>query len=84
MELKFEELKSNEQDVLEELFLNGPTWDGYIVSKTGRDSLCDLGLAEHRSAWAFLTRAGVMMAITADVRERADTRWRRKQQTSMA
>lgn len=77
---KFEDLTSGQKDVLGQLFIQGPTWDGNIASKAYRDELCAMGLAEHRNGFAYLTRTGVDMAVTADVKNRHDKRWYRKQQ----
>jgi membrane-associated HD superfamily phosphohydrolase len=33
--------------------------DGYLISKTARDQLVDLGLAERLNGWQFITRAGM-------------------------
>jgi len=58
----------HEQDLAKEtmcqLFFDGPVWDGNLASKTGRDVLVDLGLAErgaHGLQW--LTRAGIERAV---------------------
>lgn len=75
----FGRLSGGEREVMMQLFLFGPIWDGYIVSKAGRDRLCDLGLATHAMGWAFLTREGVRVAINADVRQWRDQRWHKKQ-----
>ncbi len=78
--LMFNELTSGSKDVLGQLFLCGPTWDGNIISKMNRDELVELGLAIHRNGWAFLTEAGVDMAIKAPVKDWHNQAWYRKQQ----
>lgn len=51
------------RDVLVQLWMHGPTWDGNIASKSGRDGLCNLGLVQHEKGFAWLTRAGVHYCI---------------------
>ena len=57
-----EGLSSYAVDVLGQLFAFGPTWDGYILSKMGRNELIELGLAFHENAFASLTPEGVRVA----------------------
>ncbi len=68
-------LASNEIEVMKCLFFHGPTWDGNIPSKMGRDSLCDRGLAHHEFAFAWLTYDGVEIAINAFGMDRLKARW---------
>jgi hypothetical protein len=82
--VKDDAMPSGTIDVLEQLFLNGPTWDGYIVSKVGRDYLVNAKLANHKNGWAYLTNAGVALATTVDVKNRKNKRWYKKQNTSEA
>lgn len=56
-------LSSCAKEVLGQLFMKGPTWDGNIVSKAGRGELVDLGLAFHAHGFASLTPEGVRVAI---------------------
>jgi hypothetical protein len=51
------------RDTLECLFLKGPTWDGYVPSKSARDGLQKLGLVEHEFGFAWLTRDGMELCI---------------------
>lgn len=51
------------RDVLEQLWLKGPTWDGNIVSKMGRNELVTRGWALHMNGHAFLTAEGVTLAV---------------------
>jgi hypothetical protein len=77
-------LTSNAVEVLGQLFVHGPTWDGNIVSKAGRGELCSFGLAEHAFGWAFLTRDGVQAAIEWDkaaLKKWNNQRWYRKAAT---
>ena len=50
-------------ETLWQLFRNGPTWDGDLVSKTGRDELVDLGLVERGHGFQWLVRAGIDEAL---------------------
>lgn len=77
-------LSSAAIEVLGQLFVKGPTWDGNISSKTGRGELCEVGLAEHAFGWAWLTRDGVQAAIEWDkatLKKWHDQRWYRKAAT---
>lgn len=68
-------------DVLGQLFVSGPTWDGNIVSKSGRNELMSVGLVDRINGWAFLTREGVQAAVEWKTKDRADQRWYRKAAT---
>ena len=46
-------LAGNEIEVLEQLFMFGPTWDGNIISKSGRDHLFDLKLASRVEGYSY-------------------------------
>jgi hypothetical protein len=78
---QFARLSGAAKDVMMQLFVTGPTWDGNVIAKSGRDELCAAGVAEHRNGWAYLTREGVEMAIVAPVKDWSDQRWWRKQQS---
>ena len=39
------------------------TWDGNLISKQYRDELVEVGLAEKRNGWNFLTAKGVQYLI---------------------
>lgn len=65
-------------DTLEQLFINGPTWDGNVVSKAGRDELVRHGLAFRENGWQSLTAEGIRLASgwnIDDLRGRSSTRW---------
>jgi hypothetical protein len=79
MAISFEMLSPSAKEVMGQMFILGPCWDGYIVSKMGRNELHDHKLIERGFGWQWLTRDGVEMAIKADVKQRADQRWRKKQ-----
>lgn len=59
-------------EVLWQLFRNGPTWDGNVISKTARDELKVLGYIDRLHGWQFLTREGVHLALVADYDVRKD------------
>jgi hypothetical protein len=50
-------------DVLHQLFLNGPTWDGDVASKSGRDELYDLKLIGRHEGYQFILREGMRLAL---------------------
>ena len=58
------------------MFLHGPTWDGNIPSKSGRDELFDLKLASRVNGWSFLTADGMRLAM-ANGMDRDKDRWER-------
>lgn len=60
-------------EVLWQLFRNGPTWDGNIVSKQARDRLIKANLAIREQGWTTLTSEGFRLAITAEFHERKGT-----------
>jgi len=80
--MAFADLSSAAKDVLGQLFVSGPTWDGNVISKGGRNELLEEGLAHRWDGWAFLTAAGVRMATDEEVRRllrtRHDKRWYEK------
>ena len=67
-------------DVLMQLFVCGPTWDGDLASKSERDLLVRAKLCEREDGWNFLTRLGVLAAVRRGLQAHdwADTRWYRK------
>lgn len=65
------------RDVMRCLFFHGPAWDGNIPSKQARDGLCRMGLAQHRFGYAWLTDAGVEVAINAGL-DREKAAWERR------
>lgn len=50
-------------EVMAQLFLNGPTWDGNLISKDERDNLVDAGFVDRDNGWNFLTVKGVREAV---------------------
>lgn len=74
------DIAPDEKEALQQLFFNGPTWDGDLVSKAGRTGLVDRGYAERCNGWQQLTSAGFQLAVRAglgDDKERRDNRRRR-------
>ena len=57
------ELQSNARETLNCLFMNGPTYDGDLPSKTGRDVLVDIGYAARAGGYNWLTTKGVLAAL---------------------
>lgn len=75
------DLAPDEKEAMQQLFFNGPTWDGDLVSKAGRTGLVDRGYAERCNGWQQLTSAGFEVAVRAglgDDKERRDIRRRRE------
>lgn len=70
-------LSSAAVEVMGQLFIGGPAWDGNVVSKSGRDDLVEMGFAERWNGWQWLTREGIEVAVTSDIGKRND-RWRKK------
>lgn len=73
-------LSSLAVEALGQLFTNGPTWDGNVVSKSGRDELIDAGLAFRVNSFASLTEEGLRAAVEWDRTAFPDSRWYCKQQ----
>lgn len=54
---------------LEQLFMDGPVWDGNLVSKADRDALVAEGLSvKVPGGWNTLTADGVQRAVAAGLR----------------
>lgn len=64
-------------DTLLCLFLHGPTWDGDVPSKLGRDELVRLGLASRRDGYQWLTDKGVHIGMERGYIERKEKRDRK-------
>jgi hypothetical protein len=78
---KVEALSSAAIEMLGQLYVNGPTWDGNVCSKQGRSELCRTGLAWHAHGYASLTPEGVRTAVEwdrTDLRRRNADRWLKK------
>lgn len=63
--LDLEPLSNHAIVALKQLFINGPTGDGNIVVKGGRDELIQRGYAARVEGYAFLTTSGVALAVTS-------------------
>ncbi len=75
------DLAPDEKECLQQLFFNGPTWDGDLASKAGRAGLVRRGYAERCNGWQQLTLAGFHLAVRAglgDDKERRDNKRRRE------
>jgi hypothetical protein len=76
-------LDSFETDVLLQLFLSGPLFDGDVSSKRGRDGLVTRGLAIRQNGWQTLSEAGFIAAVEAGYGERKET-WDAKRRSKSA
>lgn len=56
-------LSSGERDVLEQLFMNGPTQDGDICSKASRCELIEIGYAVRHNGYTAITANGIAEAL---------------------
>lgn len=67
-------------EVLMQLFVDGPTWDGNLISKSDRDELVMDGHAGRADGWNFLNEAGVECAISEGLKAKDwhDKRFYRK------
>jgi hypothetical protein len=79
LKFKAASLPGDAVEVLGQLFVSGPTWDGNIISKAGRSALISAGLAFKVEGFTSLTEDGLRMAIEWNVKDWADKRWYRKQ-----
>lgn len=64
------------------MFLHGPTYDGNIPSKAGRDELFDLKLATRIRGYSWLTAEGMRMALDNGL-DRDKERWERDRRRRM-
>lgn len=51
------------RDTIWQLFRNGPTRDGNMVSKRHRDDATEAGLIDRADGWNWLTHSGVTLAL---------------------
>jgi hypothetical protein len=72
------QLSGAAEDVLWCLFYHGPTWDGNVPSKSGRDDLFDLELIDRADGWQWLTRDGIMLALGKGFGEKKDIEQNRR------
>lgn len=67
-------LSSSAAETLRCLFFHGPTWDGNVPSKSGRDELVNMGLAQCGKGWQWLTRAGIDVCFGNGIHDEKDRR----------
>lgn len=67
-------LASNAADTMRCLFFNGPTWDGNVPSKCGRDELVSMGLAARGDGYQWLTPAGMRVALAHNLHREKEAR----------
>lgn len=82
---KIEPLSSGAVEMLGQLYVNGPTWDGNVCSKQGRADLIRAGLVWHEHGYTSLTPEGIRTAVEWDIRDlqrRHDDRWLKKRRES--
>lgn len=73
-----ESIPGNARDTLLCLWIHGPTWDGNVPSKAGRDWLVDQKLAVRGDGWQWLTESGGRLCIRLGMGPEKD-RWEAKQ-----
>lgn len=72
-------MPSAAEEVLAQMFMQGPVWDGNLVSKSGRDELLGRGFAMRVDGWQTLTKAGLLRAINTDYKSWENQAMFRKQ-----
>ena len=75
-------MSSAAREVLRCLFFHGPTWDGDVPSKSGRDELVALGLVDRMDGWQWLTREGIDFSLTVMLLGEAKDKWQRRQRAA--
>lgn len=67
-------------EVLMQLFVYGPTWDGNLISKEERDRLVDAGLVVRWNGWNQLTEEGLEAGLAGGkaAKHWHDKRWYNK------
>lgn len=73
-------LSGSAAETLRCLFFHGPTWDGNVPSKSGRDELVDMKLAARANGWQWLTRAGIDACFANGIHDEKDRRESRERQ----
>lgn len=70
----------HKNEVLMQLFVQGPVWDGDLISKGDRDDLVDAGLCGRWEGWNFLNEAGVKAGVSGGfaAKDWYDKRWYEK------
>lgn len=69
--------------VLMQLFVDGPTWDGNLISKADRNELLRWNLCNTINGWNYLTGSGVTAAVKVGMKAKdwSDGRYYRKAAT---
>lgn len=67
-------------EVLYQLFLHGPTYDGNVISKQARDELFDLKLIGRHNGYQFLLVAGVRLVLQNGMDRKKETQMRRERE----
>ena len=78
-----EPMPSAAREVLWCLFAHGPTWDGDVPSKSGRDWLVERFYADRGDGWQWLTTAGALHALELRYGPRKE-KWQRNRRTGSA
>jgi hypothetical protein len=78
MDIKVQDLTFNAMEMLGQLFVSGPVWDGNVVSKDGRARLVEMGMCERGDGFTWLTRFGVETALHLQYDPNASRAWKRK------
>lgn len=71
------------RDVMRCLFFHGPTLDGDMPSKTGRDELVRQEYAARWNGWQWLTEKGVRFAIESMLLEREKEKWQNERRNAV-
>lgn len=71
-------MTSAARDTMRCLFFHGPTLDGDVPSKSGRDELFDLGCIERWNGWQWLTRKGVEFSVNSLLLDRQKEKWQQE------
>lgn len=71
-------MSGNARETVRCLFFHGPTRDGDVPSKSGRDEIVTLGLAERCDGWQWLNRDGIDYAITVLLMGEEKDKWQRR------
>lgn len=73
-------ISASAAETLRCLFFHGPTWDGNVPSKQGRDELVDMQLAVRRRGWQSLTIAGLELCLENGIHVEKESREARERQ----
>lgn len=73
-------LSAHAAETLRCLFFYGPTYDGNVPSKIGRDELVNMGLAQRGNGYQWLTRAGIEACFANAIHGEKEARESRERQ----